>query len=49
MKKEDFFCLTLEEWINICEVIGFKILNTKINNDGLNRDGIEWLTLVLSK
>ena len=48
-KGRFFLLLTLEEWINICEVIGFKILNTKINNDGLNRDGIEWLTLVLSK
>jgi len=49
-KKERFFLvLSFEQWINILEDIGFRILETKKNTDGLNRDGIEWLTIVMSK
>ncbi|MBU3015650.1 class I SAM-dependent methyltransferase [Poseidonibacter lekithochrous] len=48
-KGRFFLILTLENWINICESIGFRILYTYINKDGLQRDGIEWLTLVAQK
>jgi len=49
-KKGRFFLvLSLEEWINICKKVGFKVLKSKINKDGLNRSGIEWLTLVANK
>lgn len=44
-----FLILSFEEWINIFENSGFKILETKTNNDGLNRMGIEWLTMVVEK
>lgn len=44
-----FLILSFEEWINIFENSGFKILKTKTNNDGLDRTGIEWLTMVVEK
>ena len=37
------------EWINIFQNTGFKILETKTNKDGLDRTGIEWLTIVVQK
>lgn len=48
-KGRFFLVLTLNEWVNFCKSIGFKILETKTTKDGLNRDGIEWLTLVVEK
>ncbi|WP_162984564.1 class I SAM-dependent methyltransferase [Poseidonibacter antarcticus] len=49
-KKGRFFLvLKIDEWIEICESVGFRIIETKINKDGLNRDGIEWLTLIAKK
>lgn len=48
-KGRFFLVLNFDEWIKLCENIGFKILDKKTNKDGLNRDGIEWLTLVAQK
>ena len=48
-KGRFFLVLNLEEWVNICKIVGFKVLISKTNKDGLNRDGIEWLTLVVQK
>lgn len=48
-KGRFFLVLSFDEWINLLEKIGFKILDTKTNSDGLGRDGIEWLTLVAQK
>ena len=44
-----FLILSFEEWISIFQNTDFKILKTKINKDGLNRTGIEWLTMVVQK
>lgn len=44
-----FLILSFEEWINIFQNTGFKILETKTNKDGLYRTGIEWLTMVIQK
>ncbi|WP_044416663.1 class I SAM-dependent methyltransferase [Halarcobacter anaerophilus] len=44
-----FLIMSLDEWINLLEKIGFKILEAKTNSDGLSRDGIKWLTLVGQK
>lgn len=44
-----FLILSFEEWINIFQNTGFKILETKTNKDGLDRTGIEWLTMVVQK
>jgi len=48
-KRRYFLVLSFEEWISIFQNTGFKILETKINKDGLNRTGIEWLTMVVQK
>ena len=48
-KGRFFLVLSFEEWINLLENVGFKILDTKTNSDGLGRGGIEWLTLVAQK
>lgn len=44
-----FLILSFEEWISIFKNIGFKILETKTNKDGLDRAGIEWLSIVAEK
>lgn len=44
-----FLILSFEEWISIFQNTGFKILETKTNKDGLDRTGIEWLTIVVQK
>lgn len=49
MIRKDFLVLSFDEWITLLENIGFKILDTKTNGDGLSRDGVEWLTLVGQK
>lgn len=48
-KERFFLVLSFENWINLLENVGFKILDTKTNRDGLGRGGIEWLTLVAKK
>ena len=48
-KGRYFLVLSFENWKNILENVGFKILDTKTNGDGLGRDGIEWLTMVVQK
>ncbi len=48
-KGRFFLILEQEEWLNMCKDVGFKILETKVNNDSLNRDGIIWLILILEK
>jgi len=48
-KGRFFLILTLDEWIDIFKNIGFNIIKTRISKDGLNRDGVEWLTLVVKK
>ncbi len=45
-KGRFFLVLNFDEWVNLLENIGFKILKTKTNTDGLDRNGIQWLTLV---
>lgn len=48
-KGRFFLLLSMDEWITLFQDIGFKVLHTKKNKDGLNRGGIEWLTLVIQK
>jgi cyclopropane fatty-acyl-phospholipid synthase-like methyltransferase len=48
-KGRFFLVLDLNEWVNLLENIGFKIVVTKTNADGLDRNGIQWLTLVANK
>ena len=48
-KGRFFLVLNFDEWVNLLENIGFKILKTKTHADGLDRNGIQWLTLVAKK
>ena len=48
-KGRFFLVLSSEKWLNLLENIGFKMLETKTNSDGLGRCGIEWLTMVVQK
>jgi len=48
-KGRFFLVLPQNRWIELCKDIGFKIESIKTNKDGLNRSGIEWLTLIMSK
>lgn len=48
-KGRYFLVLSFDKWISLLENIGFTILETKTNGDGLGRGGIEWLTLVAQK
>lgn len=48
-KGRYFLVLSFENWKNLLENVGFKILDTKTNGDGLDRGGIEWLTMVVQK
>src|SRR5574344_1772772 len=48
-KGRFFLVLSFKNWINLLENVGFKILDTKTNSDGLGRGGIEWLTLVAQR
>ena len=48
-KGRYFLVLSFDKWISLLENIGFTILETQTNVDGLGRGGIEWLTLVAQK
>lgn len=48
-KGRFFLVMSFEEWIETLDNVGFNILDTKTNGDGLGRCGIEWLTLVAQK
>jgi len=48
-KGRFFLLMSKNMWIDICKEVGFKIENINTNKDGLNRDGIEWLTLTMIK
>jgi cyclopropane fatty-acyl-phospholipid synthase-like methyltransferase len=48
-KGRFFLVFSFDEWINLLKNIGFIILKAKTNKDGLNRNGIEWLTMVAKK
>ena len=44
-----FTTMNQSDWLKICHSIGFKTINTLTTNDGLNRNGIVWLTCVMEK
>jgi 2-polyprenyl-3-methyl-5-hydroxy-6-metoxy-1,4-benzoquinol methylase len=44
-----FTTIPKEEWINLCENIGFHSIVVHSNTDGLNREGIVWLTCIMEK
>ncbi|EIF51391.1 type II restriction-modification system, methylation subunit [Sulfurovum sp. AR] len=44
-----FTTMPESEWISYCEKYGMRFKYSKITGDGLNRDGIVWLTCVVKK
>ncbi|MDF1884113.1 class I SAM-dependent methyltransferase [Sulfurimonas sp. SAG-AH-194-C21] len=48
-KGRYFTTMDENKWLQICHSIGFKTIKTVVTNDGLNRDGIIWLTCVMEK
>lgn len=48
-KGRFFLVFSFDKWINLLKNAGFKILEVETNKDGLNRNGIEWLTMVAEK
>jgi len=48
-KGRHFTTMTELEWIRCCEKHGLQLEHSQISCDGLDRDGIVWLTCVVSK
>jgi cyclopropane fatty-acyl-phospholipid synthase-like methyltransferase len=48
-KGRHFTIISKDRWIEICNDIGFKTIKAVVTNDGLNRDGIVWLTCIMEK
>lgn len=44
-----FTTMNQDYWINTCHDIGFKTIRIITTSDGLNREGIVWLTCVMEK
>jgi len=48
-KGRHFTCISELEWIRCCEKNGLRFEHSEITGDGLDRDGIVWLTCVVRK
>ena len=48
-KGRHFTTMSKDEWVECCEKYGFKLVHFEIAGDGLDRDGIVWLTCVVGK
>lgn len=48
-KGRHFTTISKNKWLKICNHIGFKTIKTVVTNDGLDRDGIVWLTCIMGK
>ena len=48
-KGRHFATMSADEWIACCEKYGLQLEHTEITGDGLDRDGIAWLTCVMKK
>ena len=44
-----FLTMDKKDWLDICHAKGFKTIKTITTDDGLNRNGIIWLTCVMEK
>ena len=49
VKGRYFTTMSKEEWVICCENHGLKLVHFEITGDGLDRDGIVWLTCVVMK
>ncbi len=48
-KGRHFTTMSADEWIACCEKYGLQLEQAEIAGDGLDRDGIAWLTCVMKK
>jgi hypothetical protein len=48
-KGRHFTTMTEIEWIKCCEKHGLQLQHSEISGDGLDRDGIVWLTCIVEK
>jgi cyclopropane fatty-acyl-phospholipid synthase-like methyltransferase len=48
-KGRHFTTMTEFEWIKCCEKHGLQLQHSEISGDGLDRDGIVWLTCIMEK
>jgi SAM-dependent methyltransferase len=48
-KGRHFTSMSELEWVKCCEKYGLKFQHSEISGDGLDRDGIVWLTCVMEK
>ena len=48
-KGRHFTTMTELEWVSCCEKYGLRLEHSEITSDGLDRDGIVWLTCVVRK
>jgi len=48
-KGRHFTTISKYMWFEICINTGFRAIKTVITNDGLDRDGIVWLTCIMEK
>jgi len=48
-KGRHFTTISQDRWLEICNNIGFKTIKTVVTNDGLDRNGIVWLTCIMEK
>ena len=48
-KGRYFSSMSADEWCELCRQTGFIITSKFYNKDGLGRDAIEWLTLIVTK
>ena len=44
-----FTIMSKREWVSLCERCGFTLKQSIINDDGLDREGIIWLTYVMER
>lgn len=49
IQQRRFTLLSSDKWKELCDSAGLKIIHEKINSDGLNRGGVEWLSCVCQK
>jgi len=48
-KGRFFSSMSADEWCELCRQTGFVITSKFYNKDGLGRDAIEWITLIITK
>lgn len=48
-KGRHFNSMSSDEWLLLCKDAGFELVSKEYNQDGFDRDAIEWLTCIVRK